>query len=210
MLQLHAARRRRRLAARRCCPTASRCNLLLLADTSASMDQRPARRSKPSSSRVAARVADAEGHVQPRGLRRGLRLGLREAGRRRRRSNVATAREFLADAALARLDRSRQGVRRGAWRRPSRRRTSIYIGDGIVTTGDADPRAFAKRLQQLYARQGRHVPRRRRRQQLRAGRAQGDRLARRRLGAARSAASRRRRPSPWSCSARSPSRRCAT
>src|SRR5262249_44005225 len=26
----------------------------------------------------------------------------------------------------------------------------IYVGDGIVTTGDADPVAFAKRLHQLY------------------------------------------------------------
>jgi predicted Zn-dependent protease len=35
----------------------------------------------------------------------------------------------------------------------------LYVGDGITTTGDADPQAFAKRLKKLYDKSAHHAPR---------------------------------------------------
>ena len=35
----------------------------------------------------------------------------------------------------------------------------LYVGDGITTTGDADPQAFAKRLKKLYDNSTHHAPR---------------------------------------------------
>ena len=57
----------------------------------------------------------------------------------------------------------------------------VYIGDGIVTTGDADPVAFVKRLRRMAEGKARHVPLRGRRQQFRAGRDEGHRGDRRRV-----------------------------
>ncbi len=64
-------------------------------------------------------------------------------------ANIAAARDFLAkrislgwtdlDAAFA-----------AALKQCGPKSHVIYVGDGIVTTGDADPAAFAKRLRQLH------------------------------------------------------------
>ena len=143
------------------------------------LDGRP---QPPAPGRIGGRPAgraDAQGQVQPGHLRRGLRLGLRPAGRGRaeeHRNGPAEARR----AAVAGLDRSRQGrcLRPGAVRaedpgrlyrrrhRHHRRRRS----GGLCQAAAADGRG-----------QARHVPRRGRQQQLRAGRAEGHRRARRRV-----------------------------
>ena len=130
-------------------PNGEPLQLLILADTSASMDAGQ-RATQNDVHRVAARRPDAEGHVQPRRLRRELRLGLRQASRRRTPANIAAVARFSGQTHVARLDRSRQGVRLGPASSARPETHVIYVGDGIVTTGDADPVAFAKRLQRLY------------------------------------------------------------
>ena len=69
--------------------------------------------------------------------------------------NVSAARDFLAkrsslgwtdlDAAFAASVKHPVGARS-----PDRSTHVIYVGDGIVTTGDADPIAFTKRLRRSY------------------------------------------------------------
>ncbi len=65
-------------------------------------------------------------------------------------ANIATARDFLAKCTSlgwTNLD----GAFAAALKRAGPKTHVIYVGDGIVTTGDADPVAFAQRLRKLYA-----------------------------------------------------------
>ena len=63
-------------------------------------------------------------------------------------ANVGAARDFLAHRSS--LGWTDLDVAVGAALKQSRVKTHvIYVGDGIVTTGDADPIAFAKRLRRL-------------------------------------------------------------
>jgi tetratricopeptide (TPR) repeat protein len=69
--------------------------------------------------------------------------------------NVAAARDFLAkrpSLGWSDLDKAFAS----AIARSSPRTKVVYVGGGIVTTGDADPAAFAKRLKLLY--QGKSSP----------------------------------------------------
>ena len=70
--------------------------------------------------------------------------------------NIDAARQFLAKrVSLGWTDLDKAfavGLRQGG---PKTR--IIYVGDGIPTTGDADPVAFAKRLRRLYEGKAGHV-----------------------------------------------------
>ena len=129
--------------------------------------------------------------------------GRREERRRGPRVPRPSAARSAGPISTRRSPRSLKQVRRQA-------RTSSTSATASSRPATPTPVAFAQRLQRLLGGKGGDVPRRRRRQQLRAGRAQGDRLARRRLGAAASPASTARSRRPWSCSPRSPGRPCAT
>jgi predicted Zn-dependent protease len=68
-------------------------------------------------------------------------------------SNIAALRDFLArrhSLGWTDLDQAFDSVLKQC--EPDTQ--VIYVGDGIVTTGDADPVAFAKRLRRLYEKQG--------------------------------------------------------
>jgi predicted Zn-dependent protease len=68
-------------------------------------------------------------------------------------ANVVAARQFLARrVSLGWTDLDRAFA--SAFRQCEPGTQVIYVGDGIVTTGDADPVAFAKRLRRLYEDQG--------------------------------------------------------
>src|SRR5262249_41452718 len=63
--------------------------------------------------------------------------------------NVAAARDYLAKrTSLGWTDLDRAFA--AALKRAGPKTHVVYVGDGIVTTGDADPVAFAKRLRRLY------------------------------------------------------------
>ena len=190
-------------------PNGEPLHLLILADTSASIDAGQRATQTPFIG-VAARRADAEGHVQPCNLRRDLRLGLREADAGGGPECHGVTR-FPGETLLARLDRSRCRVRRRPQAMRRRKRTSSTSATASSPTATPTRSAFTKRLQSALRRPmfGQRLPRRHARQQLRAGRAEGDRVAGRRVDAARSPASKARRRSRANCSARSPSRRCA-
>jgi Flp pilus assembly protein TadD len=67
--------------------------------------------------------------------------------------HIATARDFLAKRTAlgwTNLD----GAFAAALKRAGPKTHIIYVGDGIVTTGGADPVAFTKRLQRLYGGSG--------------------------------------------------------
>jgi tetratricopeptide (TPR) repeat protein len=67
--------------------------------------------------------------------------------------HIATARDFLVNRTAlgwTNLD----GAFAAALKRAGPKTHIIYVGDGIVTTGDADPVAFTKRLRRLYAGSG--------------------------------------------------------
>jgi predicted Zn-dependent protease len=67
--------------------------------------------------------------------------------------NLATLRQFLARrTSLGWTDLDRAFA--SALRRCEPNTHVVYIGDGIVTTGDADPVAFTKRLHRMYDEQG--------------------------------------------------------
>ncbi|HUT94170.1 MAG TPA: VIT domain-containing protein [Thermoguttaceae bacterium] len=62
--------------------------------------------------------------------------------------NVAKARQSLADrTSLGWTDLD--GAFASAWKQTGRRTHVVYVGDGAVTTADADPAAFSKRLRRL-------------------------------------------------------------
>ncbi len=111
------------------------------------LDGRPRPRA---SSRIGGRPAgraDAQGPIQPGHVRRGLRLGLRPAGRGRaeprRRGPAKTRRPSVVG-----MDRPRRAAA-SALAQCGPKTQVVYIGDGIVTTGDGDPVAFVKRLRRL-------------------------------------------------------------
>jgi Flp pilus assembly protein TadD len=63
--------------------------------------------------------------------------------------NVAAARDYLAKrTSLGWTDLDRAFAT--AFKRAGPKTHVVYVGDGIVTTGDADPVAFSKRLRRLY------------------------------------------------------------
>ena len=128
--------------------------------------------------------------------------------------NIDAMREFLAKrVSLGWTDLDKAFASAFAKAGPKTR--IIYVGDGIVTTGDADPVAFGKRLRRMYrdcpARRAiAHLLRGERRQQFRGGRAEGHRLAAAAGRSARSAASTAPRRSPANCWAKSPGPRSRT
>jgi tetratricopeptide (TPR) repeat protein len=70
--------------------------------------------------------------------------------------NVSAARQFLARrTSLGWTDLDRAFA--SAFRQCEPGTQVVYIGDGIVTTGDADPVAFAKRLRRLHEEQGKNA-----------------------------------------------------
>ena len=137
-------------------PDGEPLELILLADTSASMDA-------PSRQRQAELVAALLTALRPKDH---FNLGTcdvdcqwvfaKASGGRRAEHRTSPAE--AGRAAVAGLDRSGQGhaERPG----PCGPKTQVvYIGDGIVTTGDADPVAFVKRLRRMAAERTHHVPR---------------------------------------------------
>ena len=154
--------------------------LLILADTSASMD------------RVARRVQDEFvaailGSLTPKDR---VNLGVYDVDchwaftrpAAADAKNVASARRFLAardSLGWTDLDRTMQA----ALEQCGPKTHVIFLGNGIVTAGDGNPAAFIKRLRALAEGKSGDVPCRGRGRQPRAGRAASDRVAGRRLGA---------------------------
>jgi tetratricopeptide (TPR) repeat protein len=125
--------------------------LLVVADTSASMDagQR---------SRQAAFVAALLSSLTPRDS---FNLGCCDVDcdwafdrpQEATPERVTAARQFLARrVSLGWTDLDRAFV--SAFRQCDGKTNVLYVGDGIVTTGDADPTAFARRLRRLHQEQG--------------------------------------------------------
>jgi predicted Zn-dependent protease len=135
-------------------PDAGPLRLLVLADTSASMDA-------TQRAQQAEFVAALLGSLTPRDT---VNLGCCDvecdwaferpvpAGP----ASVLAARQFLANrVSLGWTDLDRAFA--SALRQCEPGTQIVYIGDGIVTAGDADPAAFAKRLRRLYDEHGRDV-----------------------------------------------------
>ena len=90
----------------------------------------------------------AERFVQPGDLRRDLRLGIRQPLQADDK-NVTAARDFLAKRSSLGWTDLDTAFAAALEKCGARTTQVIYVGDGIVTTGDADPIAFTKRLQRL-------------------------------------------------------------
>lgn len=131
-------------------PEGEPLNLLVVADTSASIDR-------------GGRTAQAEfiaallGSLTPRD-----RFNLAAAdvetdwvfdgSQAADEKNVAAARQFLAGrVSLGWTDLDKAFA--SALSKAKKATRVVYVGDGIVTTGDADPVAFANRLKRMYAAQ---------------------------------------------------------
>ena len=144
--------------------------------------------SSASSSRRCSSLARAGRSLQPRRVRRRLHLGVRRRrrrGRLQRPASTSTKRLQFLDARRSLgwtdLDKTFAAV----LGRATDKTQVIYIGDGVPSSGDADPQALVGPAAAAVRRQpARHVPRRRRRQPVRGDRAQGDRRPGRRLAAA--------------------------
>ena len=97
-----------------------------------------------------------QGHDQRRRVRCRVRLGLRETA-----AGIAVERLRRARTSwptpVAGLDRPRPRVRLGPASACGPDTHVIYIGDGILTTGDADPVALAKRLRRHLRGEGQAV-----------------------------------------------------
>jgi tetratricopeptide (TPR) repeat protein len=133
-------------------PDGQPLRLLVLADTSASMDARQR-------AQQAAFVAALLGSLTPRDT---INLACCDvecdwAFERPMPADpqrLLTARQFLAQrVSLGWTDLDRAFA--SAFRQCEPGTQVIYVGDGIVTTGDADAAAFAKRLRRLHEEQGR-------------------------------------------------------
>ncbi len=128
-------------------PDGDPLELLLVADTSASMDE-------PSRGTQAELVSAILSSLSPKDTFNLMMCDVQchwlfnepvpaDAG------NIESARDALStriSLGWTDLDKALQS----ALQRTGKKTQVIYIGDGIVTTGDADPMAFAKRLRQLY------------------------------------------------------------
>jgi hypothetical protein len=138
-------------AQREILPEGQPLELLVLADTSASLDS-------------AARAAQAEfiaallGSLTPRDTLNVACCDVEcdwvfQKSQPAEAKHVAAARQFLADrVSLGWTDLDK--VFAAVLERCGPKTRVVYVGDGIPTTGDADPVAFAKRLRRLY--EGKH------------------------------------------------------
>lgn len=126
-------------------------NLILLADTSASMD--PRQRAEQSAFLAALLTS-----LTPKDT---FNLGACDvdcawifpAGRPATSENVRAAREFLAGrSSLGWTDLDRAFA--SAFKQTTPSTHVIYIGDGVSTARDADPVAFSKRLRRMYESDG--------------------------------------------------------
>ena len=115
-------------------------HLLILADTSGNIDRRrTAARRKRRFIGCCSSCADAQyRHVQPRDLRRSARLGLsrrrRRRGRQERRGRARFPRQTFTSLGWTNLDNAFAS----ALKQSGPQTHVIYVGDGIVTNGDAE------------------------------------------------------------------------
>ena len=149
-------RRQDAYATRELLPDSEPIELVLLADTSASMDA-------PSRQRQAELIAALLTALTPKDK---FNLGLCDVD-----CQWVFARPAAADAKNVEMARQKLAARRSlGWTDLDKAMQSVlaqcgpktqvvYIGDGIVTTGDADPVAFVKRLRRMVEEHTAHAPR---------------------------------------------------